>query len=778
MAINLPEPAPNWHVVEDSFDVATNRHYESIFALGTGYLTTRASIEEGFTDDDQSGEYDWFPGNTTLMSVPVTKSKWGTYMHVLAAKHPFRRMGLVNLPYYLGLEPCIDGEALNMEDSEVTDYRRLLDLRTATLYRTLNWRTASGKTVGVRFTRFMDPTQRFVCVQQCELEMLAGGSDIEITSFIDNDVRTNGYDKFETHQVGHDLRGMIYSDITTNIGNRVVTASVISMDREVRFETDESDRRIWTWASTRLDEGERLVVTKISAVVSDAYYKQDRLIETAADMLSSHKSQPVEELHNRHAKEWERRWNLYDVEIEAGDEDGYSSQLAIRQAVYHLLRAKAEDEDRNLVCPKGMAGELYYGAAFWDMEIFINPFFLYTNPAAGKNTASYRFRNLPQARELAKSYGYNGARYPWMSAPDGHGVTTMWHYADHQIHITADVIIGLWHYFKITDDTDFLFDCGAEMIVETARYWRERTDTIEGRPGYHIYGVMGPDEYKPLTNNNAYTNYTAAFNLRLAGTVVDMMKEQAPDKLDALRAKTGLTDDELAAFAKVADGLVVPVDEERNIVWQCDGFDTAFAEIDIDAAWRDKTVLFGKYLSQEKLFRYKTMKQSDVVALMSVFPKAFNDEQKKASFDYYKKYNIHDSSNSMCHHMIVAANIGRPEEAYESWLRSLDIDFGEQPRSSDGVHCANVGGMWQEVVFGFAGLLNALSSDVMSFRPCMPEQISRIAFKITWKGARVAVTVTQSELQIENLSDREIAFELCGKEHTAAAGETVTGALL
>ena len=773
MAINLPEPDKDWQVVEHSFDVAANRHYESILALGTGYLTTRSSLEERFVDDDQSNEYDWFPGNTTLMSVPATKSKWGTYMHVLAARHPFRRMGLVNLPHYLGLELTIGGETLDMENSQVSDYRRFLDLRTATLYRTLTWRTEYDDVITVRFKRFMDPAQRFVCVQQCELEMVSGNAEVGITSFVDNNVRTNGYDKFDKHEIGHDGKGMIFSDITTNIDNRVVTASVIATDPSTSFDIDASTRMVSASGFAQLMQGERLTITKISTVVSDAYYERDRLLETATEILSSNISQPVDALHEKHVEEWARRWDLYDVEIEADDDDGYNSQLAIRQAIYHLLRAKAEDEDRNLVCPKGMVGELYYGAAFWDMEIFINPFFLYTNPAAGRNTPSYRFRNLPQARELAKSYGYGGARYPWMSAPDGHGVTTLWHYADHQIHITADVIIGLWHYYKISNDVDFLFDCGAEMIIETARYWRERVDTIEGRPGYHIYGVMGPDEYKPLTNNNAYTNYTAAFNLRLAGTVVDMMREQAPDRLEKLRAGVDLSDDELAAFTEIADGLVISVDEERNIVWQCDGFDTAFAEIDIDEVWKDRTVLFGKYMSQEKLFRYRTMKQSDVVALMSVFPRAFSDEQKVASFDYYKKYNIHDSSNSMCHHMIVAANIGRPEEAYESWLRSLDIDFGTQPRSADGVHCANVGGMWQEVVFGFAGLLNALSSDTMSFRPCMPKQIRKIAFKITWKGSRIAVTITHSELQLENLSDREITFEVCGKEYAAGPGEMV-----
>jgi kojibiose phosphorylase len=191
-------------------------------------------------------------------------------------------------------------------------------------------------------------------------------------------------------------------------------------------------------------------------------------------------------------------------------------------------------------------------------------------------------------------------------------------------------------------------------------------------------------------------------------------------------------------------------------------------DVDVDAIWQDKSELFGKHLSQERLYRFKTMKQSDVIAMMSVFPHAFTHQQKAASFDYYKKYSIHDSSNSMCHHMIVAAALGRKREAYESWLRSIDIDFGARPRSAEGIHCANVGGMWQEVVFGFCGMTSAMCSETLGFRPCLPQQIRRIALRIQWKGAPVSVTLTHSDLTLENLSERPITFEVGGAEHSAA----------
>ena len=145
------------------------------------------------------------------------------------------------------------------------------------------------------------------------------------------------------------------------------------------------------------------------------------------------------------------------------------------------------------------------GSVFWDMEIFIEPFYLYTQPKVARTVHMFRYNNLPAARELTREAGYNGVRFPWMSAANGTETCPMWEYAHHQVHITSDVVLGIWHYYRNTLDDEFLFNYGAEIIFETARYWVQRAERIPGRQGYHVYGVMGPDEYTPLSNNNAYT---------------------------------------------------------------------------------------------------------------------------------------------------------------------------------------------------------------------------------------------------------------------------------
>lgn len=759
----------NWCVVEDSFDLGKVRHYESVMALGTGNMTTRSSFDEGFEDDEQNLEYDRIPGNVSLEVIPSKKSRWGTFIQLVQARHPFWNVGIVNLPYYLGLVVYADGEKLDMENSDISSYCRWLDMKTATLYRTFIWTTKSGKKLELMFKRFMNPETRFVCVQQLFIQMISGKAEIQVKSYVDNDVRTNGFDKFKERSVDDNGDNIIYSDITTNLGGRVITASKMINNRSDAYEVNKSERRVSSSSSFSLLQGQGAEVVKISAEVADVYYDKDALLKSAMKIINDSFKTGVNSVYEEHKEVWRKRWEMSDVVIEANDDPGYNSQLAIRQSIYHLFRGRSKDY-RALNCAKGTTSEAYLGSVCWDMEIFFQPFYIYTQPELAKMTPMYRYHILDGARRSAKSMNYIGARYPWQTDFKGDEVCSLWEYADHEIHITADVVIGIWHYFLNTNDKDYLYKYGLEIMIETARYWTTRVDVVEGKPGYQIYGVMGPDEYKPVSNNNAYTNFTTKINLRLVGKVVEMIKADAPDIYKELCKKLSFDVKEIELFNEIADGLPIPVDEERNIVWQCDDFDTAYAAIDIEGLWKDKTQLFGKFTTQEKRYRSKCLKQSDVIALMAVFTDSFTLEQKIASFDYYNPMTIHDSSNSICHNQILAANMGKPDEAYENWKKSIDIDFGARPRSSDGVHFANVGGMWQEVVLGFGGLTSILNNEMLTFNPCLPKQIKNISFKLFWKGDWVRVMITKNEVEVANLSDNVVTFYVNGVENTAAVG--------
>ncbi|MCL2243491.1 MAG: hypothetical protein FWC03_03370 [Treponema sp.] len=764
---------PDWCVIEEEFDITRVRHNESVMALGTGYLTIRSGFEEGFSDDEQNLTYDRMAMNVSLEVVPSKKSRWGAFIPLVQGKHPFWNVGVINLPYSLGLMVYADNEKLDMETSKITHYRRWLDMQTATLFRTFIWETASGKKFNLLFRRYMNPDYRFVCVQDLKITAIGCSADVELISFIDNDVRTNGYDKFSGRVTGFAGDQVIYSDVTCNLGDRVMTVSRMVCDKDCKKIIKREERRVASSHFFRLAEDEQADVRKVSVQAASEYFNREALLDESINLINACLEKDSEALHAEHVSRWAKNWEISDIQIKANDTPPYNSQLAIRQSIYHLLRARCADP-RALNCAKGSTSEMYLGSVCWDMEIFFQPFYIYTQPALAKMTALYRYKILDGARRSAKAMNYPGARYPWQTDRYGDEVCPLFEYADHEIHITADIVVGLWHYYLNTLDKDFLYNQGLEIILETSRYWKSRSTKVNGRRGWHIYGVMGPDEYKPVTNNNAYTNFVVRENLRLAERVTSMCKADAPGVYQALCAKIGFNDNEIALFNEIASGLSIPKDEERHIVWQCDNFDSAFCEIDIEGLWKDKNKLFGFYTTQEMRYRSKCLKQSDVIALMGLYTEAFTKEEMICSFDYYNPYTIHDSSNSLCHNAIVAARTGRPAIAYENWKKSMDIDFGVRPRSSDGIHFANVGGMWQEIVIGFAGMVYALSADILTFKPCLPEEIECISFQVIWKGQRVSVTVTRNQVDVKNMSGKALSFKVCGRTAQAASGASAS----
>ena len=764
---------PDWCVIEDVFDVSRIQHNESVMALGTGFLTTRSSFDEGFENDEQNLTYDRKAMNVSLEVAPTRKSRWGTFIPLVQGTHPFWNVGVINLPYMLGLEISADGERLNMETGSITGYKRWLDMKNATLYRNFVWVTASGKKLDVLFKRYMNPHDRFMCAQEVYIKAISGSSEIEACSYIDNDIRTNGYDKFNSRAVGFAGDRVIYSDVTGNLGDRIMTISRTTCNKEAAHSIKREERRISASLSFRLSENEEAHIFKISAQAASVYFHSESLLDEGIKMINAAIEKGSDALHGEHVAHWEKYWEISDIQIEADDDEGYNSQRAIRQSIYHLLRARSTDP-RALNCAKGSTSEMYLGSVCWDMEIFFQPFYIYTQPALARMTGLFRYNILDGARRSAKAMNYPGARYPWQTDRNGDEVCSLFEYADHEIHISADIVIGLWHYYLNTLDKEYLYNYGLEIILETSRYWSARATKVGGRPGWHIYGVMGPDEYKPFTNNNAYTNFVVRESLRLAEAVVNMCKADAPEVYQRLCDKIGFDEKELELFNEIADGLPIPEDKERKIIWQCDDFDTAFCEIDIEGIWKDKDKLFGFYTTQELRYRAKCLKQSDVIALMGLYTTAFTKEEMAASYDYYSPYTIHDSSNSICHNAIVTACISRPEAAYTNWVKSMDIDFGLRPRASEGVHFANVGGMWQEIVHGFGGMANALSSDTLTLNPCMPKEMKRISFQIIWKGQHTSISITNNAVTVKNLSGKDLPLTIRTTPATVSAGAEIS----
>src|SRR5262249_43022685 len=176
-------------------------------------------------------------------------------------------------------------------------------------------------------------------------------------------------------------------------------------------------------------------------------------------------------------------------------------------------QASARAEDTG-VPAKGLTGQAYEGHYFWDTETYLLPFLIYTSPRIAKNLLTFRYKMLPQARARAKQLGHRGAMFPWRTI-SGEEASAYYAAGTAQYHINADIMYALRKYVQATGDESFLRDYGAEMLVETARLWRDLGFYSDAKGGkFCINSVTGPDEYNTVVNNNAYTNLMARENLR------------------------------------------------------------------------------------------------------------------------------------------------------------------------------------------------------------------------------------------------------------------------
>ena len=89
---------------------------------------------------------------------------------------------------------------------------------------------------------------------------------------------------------------------------------------------------------------------------------------------------------------------------------------------------------------------------------------------------------------------------------------------------------AILQYWRVTGDDAFMRDYGAEIVLDTARFWVSAPNWKRpARGGATCSGdVIGPDEYHDHVDNNAYTNRMAQWHLQTALDVLDWLRAQHP----------------------------------------------------------------------------------------------------------------------------------------------------------------------------------------------------------------------------------------------------------
>ena len=392
-------------------------------------------------------------------------------------------------------------------------------------------------------------------------------------------------------------------------------------------------------------------------------------------------------------------WKRSDIQISA---EHPRAQQCLRWNLFQLLQASGR-ADQSGIPAKGLTSQTYDGHYFWDMEMYVLPFLIYTSPRLARNVLQYRYGILDKARERARAVSQKGALFPWRTI-SGEEASAYYAAGTAQYHINAAIAHGIVKYVDVTGDREFLYECGAEMLVETARLWYDLGFFSERKDGrFCIHRVTGPDEYTTVVNNNTYTNLMARENLRYAADAVEQLREGSPDHYRALVHRTGLEPGEAADWRRAADRMYIPLDARLGIHPQDDDF-LDLEKWDFANTPPDKYPLL-LHFHPLVIYRHQVIKQADVVLAMFLLGHEFSPEQKKRNFDYYDELTTGDSSLSACIQSIVAFEIGYDELALRYLMSALLMDLADVGGNvKDGCHIASMGGTWMGVVYGLAGL--------------------------------------------------------------------------
>lgn len=479
-----------------------------------------------------------------------------------------------------------------------------------------------------------------------------------------------------------------------------------------------------------------------------------------------------------HEAAWVARWRKSDVEV-GGDAE---AQRALRFAIYHLNSAANPADDRVSIAARALTGDDYRGHVFWDTEIFLLPFYTMTWPEAARTLLMYRFRTLPGARAKAARMGWKGAFYAWESADTG-AETTPEHAIgpDRKVvdilcgkqeqHISADIAYAVWQYWQATDDEGFLLEAGAEIILETGRFWSSRVEhEADGR--HHIRGVIGPDEYHEHIDDNAFTNVMARWNIRRALDVAALLLERWPGRWRSLSQSLALEEAELARWRDVASTMEIGLDAETGLFEQFSGF-FGLEQIALQD-YAGRSVPMDVVLGRERTAHSQVIKQADVVALLGLLPEEFPEKAAAANFDFYEPRCSHGSSLSHAMHGLAAARLGRSETALPYLMRGAAIDLADTHVAiAGGVHIAALGGVWLTVVFGFAGL--SLGTDGLSFDPKLPAGWTSLSFAVQWRGRSLKVRIEPAARLLEATlqAGNAMTLSVWGEGHEVRVGPTL-----
>jgi kojibiose phosphorylase len=716
---------PRWLIVEDGWTPAREQEIESLFAVANGYAGTRGSLEEDGVYSNPAtflaGVFDRGPQPTSVPELAVAPN-W-IEVHLRTPDGP-----------------------VTLAAGTTLEHARFLDLRQGIAWRDWLHRDASGRETRIRTLRFASLAERHALVQSVAITPLNYSGRLDLSALLELRGDAAPAVKLLPESVTIRRQGdreilrtcelrTSYSDVRVS----VATGSGIRPDDAPLVPPPLGDPPGTTLESWTLEvqQGRTTRFDRLCAVYSSR--ETPRPTEEALRLLDRLLEQGTGAALQAHVAAWDARW--HDAWI-AVDGDA-RAERSLRFAVYQLVGTANPGDGRISVGARALSGDAYKGHVFWETEIYVLPFHALTDPPAARSLLLYRYHTLDSARQRARAMGYAGALYAWESAASGEDTTPdfvltpagdvveIWT-GRREHHISADVAYAVDLYVRASGDEDFLLRYGAEILVETARFWASRG--VWGEDGrYHIEHVIGPDEYHEDVNDNAYTNLMAQWSLEHAQQTATWMRERHPALWAALADRLRLDREEPSRWGEIARAMYTGFDPTTGLYEQFRGY---FRLEDLDLnEFAGRRLPMDLLIGRQRIQQSQVLKQPDVVMAVYLLWDRIPPKAREANFRYYEPRTGHGSSLSPPIHAAVAARLGETNQALKYFEQTGAIDLSEAGSyAARGIHIGALGGLWQSAVMGFSGL--SVGPEGLSLSPHLPAEWRRIAFAARWHGRR------------------------------------------
>jgi alpha,alpha-trehalose phosphorylase len=750
-----------WAVRECSLDLAALGQTESVFALANGHIGLRGNLDEG---DPHALPGSYLNSFYELRPLPYPEGGYG---------YPESGQTIVNVTNGKLIRLLVDDEPLDVRYGELRSHERALDLRAGTLSRRMEWVSPAGKAVRVSSQRLVSLVQRAIVAINYDVEPV----DLPVLLVLQSELFANEQlpattddprvaavlsEPLAAEQQRCNDTGATLMHSTRHSGLRMAAA----MDHEVigpsrtEFHSSATEHVARTTVICRLEPGQRLRIVKYVAYGWSSQRSFPALNDQVRAALAAARYTGWTGLSTEQRRYLDDFWASADVAVEGNPQ----LQQAVRFGLFHVLQAGARAERRGIAA-KGLTGPGYDGHTFWDTETFVLPVLTHTVPDAAADVLRWRQQTLPLARERAGQLGLTGVAFPWRTIR-GQECSGYWPAGTAAFHINADIADAAIRHVTATGDTDFERTVALELLVQTARLWRSLGHhDVAGH--FRIDGVTGPDEYSAVADNNVYTNLMAQRNLRAAANAVGRHLDEA--------AALGVDAEETASWRDAAAGMVVPYDEKLGVHPQAEGF-TEHAVWDFagTAPERYPLLLHFPYFD---LYRKQVVKQADLVLAMHLCPEAFTAEQKARNFAYYERITVRDSSLSAATQAVLAAETGHLDLAYDYLCETALIDLADLANNTDhGLHIAALAGAWSALVAGFGGLRH-LDDGGLAFAPRLPGALSRITFRLRWRGRRLQVEIIPGQAEYQLLEGAVLELKHHGRPITLTPGSPLMVAI-